>query len=308
MKHFSTSLALAIFSLSIVSCSQDRENEGLNSNSSLPITTSSKHKARSANPLDSFNQDFSSFSPTANFQSENGWSFIKEDMQSSASIREEANKHLYILGDVIDYGQANSYLVSPEIMTPQTSKNVSFSAKHIGESAFIRVGLSSSPTNMSDFKEFDNVVLNRVNTNYKLNVPSSVTGKYLVFKIEMHNVLDVVEIDDIVYGSNINSSKSGNNITEGNPLKMTLKQYENHIVSFYAPVGLSRAKYVKIYTKYPVGNLPEGSVIYEGKPEAYLTTHQRLITSGIPKGLYLYEYYTEDGNIYQKVMSKSNDL
>ena len=73
-------------------------------------------------------------------------------------------------------------------------------------------------------------------------------------------------------------------------------------------MGLSRAKYVKIYTQYPVGNFPTGSVIYEGKPEAYLTTGQRLITSGIPKGLYLYEYYTEDGNIYQKVMTKSNDL
>ena len=61
MKHFSTSLAVAIFSLSIVSCSQDRENEGLNSNSSLPIPTSYQNRVKSGNPLDSFNENFSSF-------------------------------------------------------------------------------------------------------------------------------------------------------------------------------------------------------------------------------------------------------
>jgi hypothetical protein len=274
MKHFSTSLALAIFSLSIVSCSQDRENEE-------PSFNSSK-SSRSSNLIDSFKEDFSSFSSTNNFQSENGWSYIKntEDLVSNAFIKSEANKHLYIAGEAPSYSSSYSYLVSPEIITPQMSKALSFSAKHISELAFIRVGLSSSPTNMSDFKEFGVIRLNRVNTNYKLNVPASVIGKYVVFKIEIDNTMDVVEIDDIVYGSNINSSKSGNNITEGNPLKMTLEQYNNHIVSFYAPVGLSRAKYVKIYTRYSVGNLPAGSVIYEGKPEAYLTTGQRLITSG----------------------------
>jgi hypothetical protein len=202
MKHFSTSLALAIFSLSIVSCSQDRENEGLNS---LPMTTSSKHKTRSANPLDSFNQDFSSFSETQDFQSENGWSYIKNavDVSTRALISDIKNNNR-VLG-VANYPQGDqhaiSYLVSPEIT--RTSNDTYLTFKSFDNSALtkISVGFTSSEQDMNTFVELKTVTLTDENKKYTVKVPTSVNGKHIVFKVDGYKYPSVSIIDNISYNN-----------------------------------------------------------------------------------------------------------
>ena len=201
MKHFSTSLAVAIFSLSMTSCSQDRENEGLNSNPSLPIPTSYQNRVKSGNPLDSFNENFSSFTVTKDFKSENGWSYINNpnDLHTYAELlqKRDGNKAIGVINYPSGFTHSLSYLVTPQIITPSDEGVLKFGSYDTAAETKISVGFTSSKDNMADFVELKNFTVTDSIKRYSVKIPQVVNSKYIVFRVDGYKYPSVTVIDNV---------------------------------------------------------------------------------------------------------------
>ncbi|AYZ36565.1 T9SS C-terminal target domain-containing protein [Chryseobacterium indologenes] len=121
------------------------------------------------------------------------------------------------------FSSANTagYLISPQIVAPDGTKTVSFTAaltsgSASGATGTLEVGLVNSTSDMSSFTPIGSVInLNPANTQYSLQVPAS-ANQYIAFKMIGSAMHTAIQMDDVVYDSAtlavIEKTKSENEI------------------------------------------------------------------------------------------------
>ncbi|MCQ9638493.1 T9SS type A sorting domain-containing protein [Chryseobacterium sp. WG14] len=98
------------------------------------------------------------------------------------------------------------YLISPQIVAPDGTKTVSFTAaitsgSASGATGTIEVGLVNSTSDMTSFTPIASVInLNPTNTQYSLPVPAS-SNQYIAFKIIGSAMHTAIQMDDVVYNN-----------------------------------------------------------------------------------------------------------
>ncbi|MCJ7935434.1 MAG: T9SS type A sorting domain-containing protein [Chryseobacterium sp.] len=98
------------------------------------------------------------------------------------------------------------YLITPQIVAPDGTKTISFTAaitsgSATGATGTIEVGLVSGTSDMASFTPIASIInLNPTNTPYSLTVPAS-SNQYIAFKIIGSAMHTAIQIDDVVYNN-----------------------------------------------------------------------------------------------------------
>ena len=172
--------------------------------------------------LSEINEDFSGFSQQ-NFP-QNGWTsnrtypyayLIPGQYAQSYSLFDAANP---------------TYIITPEIVSPDGTKKIKFDAQvstGSGGSGTIQVGLLTSATDMSTFQSISTVeTLQATATTYTFDVPAS-SGKYIAFKFQPSTVHAALQVDNVVYGTNLAVNESASN---SNTVKFAVSKDNNSLI------------------------------------------------------------------------------
>lgn len=133
------------------------------------------------------------------------------------------------------------YLITPQIVAPAGDKAISFDADLVASSpgtATIQIGVSSSATDMTTFTAVGSPVpvTSFTASNIKVNVPSS-AGSYLVIRVTPTAAHTAVQIDNVVYNTNLAVSENAFNSN----IKFAVST-DNNSLKFVSSTALSSAK------------------------------------------------------------------
>lgn len=196
--------------------------------------------------LSTINENFDGFNPGNATFPQKGWSAI---LPANPQPFPPAPMMLVVADGTNQAVQAypgNSfnqpiYLITPQIVTPAGDKALSFDTNLVTSApgtATIQIGVATNPTDMSTFTAVGNPIPVSSFTafNAKVNVPAS-TGSYLVIRITPTLPHTAVQIDNVVYDTNL----SVNDSAFSNSLKLAVSQ-DNIFLRFFTSEAIANAK------------------------------------------------------------------
>jgi len=177
------------------------------------------------------------------------------------------------------------YLISPQVVAPAGDKAISFDAGLVASSpgtATIQIGVASNPTNMGTFTAVGSPIsiTSFTASNFKVNVPAT-AGSYLVIRVTPTAAHTAVQIDNVIYNTNLAVSENAFNSN----VKFAVSADKNSL-KFVSSIALSGAK---VYSA-------AGQIAAEGK-----INNNTFDISGLKTGVYF--IVIEDNN-GQSIKSK----
>ncbi len=154
--------------------------------------------------LSEINENFNSFTTGTTSLPQNGWNKVTT---GPFVYVDGANGENYVQNYSFMFPNVASYVVSPQIVTPNGATKISFSAAQTTGSAgpgTIEVGLVNSTTDMSGFVSLAAPIqlTSTTKNTYTFDVPTS-SNQYIVFKFVGTVPHAALLVDNVMYGQNL---------------------------------------------------------------------------------------------------------
>jgi len=161
--------------------------------------------------VSTINENFNSFTAGSNTFPQKGWSVILAanplpfPPAPLMIVTSDADKVVQAYSG--NNSSLPSYLITPQIVAPAGDKTLTFITSLAATSpgvGTIQVGVANNPADMSTFTAVGEPIQVTTNNfqNVSINIPAS-TGSYLVFKITPTAVHTAIQIDNVVYDTNL---------------------------------------------------------------------------------------------------------
>ncbi|CAM3138146.1 hypothetical protein DRF59_19655 [Chryseobacterium flavum] len=159
--------------------------------------------------LASINETFQSFitgpaGPAAAWP-QNNWNRV-QDTTNGPWVYASGTTNKYVQYYSFSAPNTAGYLITPQIVAPDGTKTLAFTAaitsgSASGATGTIQVGLVNSITDMTSFTPVGNIInLTPENTQYTFTVPVS-ANQYIAFKITGSAMHTAIQIDDVLYNN-----------------------------------------------------------------------------------------------------------
>lgn len=212
------------------------------------------------------NENFNSFTTGTTSIPQNGWSKVTT---GPFVYVDGANGENYVQNYSFLFPNVASYVVSPQIVAPNGSTKISFTAAQTTGSAgagTIEVGLASSTTDMSGFVSLGAAIplTSTTKNTYTFNVPAS-SNQYIVFKFVGSVAHAALLVDNVVYGQNLAVSEINKNdlrfaINDTNTsLVFVSQKYNISSVEIYSSNGQKVAEGNVINNTFDIAKLLTGA-------------------------------------------------
>lgn len=229
--------------------------------------------------LASINENFDSFIVSTPSFPQNNWTMnVPVAFQNYMMVINEDGNNKYVQAYAFTQVNVPHYLISPQIISPDGTKTLSFEASKITQSAFmgtIEAGLVSSPTDMASFTSLGPATTLQTTTpqTFTYTVPAS-SKQYIAFKFVGQNTHASTKLDNVTYGTNL----STNDLKKSSQLIFAVN---GNILKF---IGKTSVKEIKVYDN-------TGRILNIGKNEI-----NNFNISNLAAGVYLFETTNDDGS------------